>query len=299
MLAAIKILNFGIVTVLLLFHGCSIYVSIISKELKKNHFLVLAMWLSLSDMTLGLEVIYHNILHFMNSQSVAIQYQCMMITHLVFGTIMSAFIHVLLISVERLNATFVTKKGILTHLTSYKSVILCFILSHFIALFRFGMETIDGPKSCVSTNTASPEMLFSHDIPCLVIVVLIITCYGITVYRMINSNKIVPLNATLSAKRMADAIRMRKNIVTLGLIMALALVVVLMRCIAVTLLHLDKGNGYYINDIVFKIFNNVSLLLNPLLDPVIYVLRIKKYRDHLRCKCLKGNSDVTSIDVNS
>ncbi|CAC5388226.1 unnamed protein product [Mytilus coruscus] len=171
---------------------------------------------------------------------------------------------------------------------------LCFILSHFIALLRFGIQTIDGPKPCGSQNTVSPGFLFSNDIPCLVIVTLIITSYGVAVYRMINSNKILPLNATLSAKKKADAIRMRKNVVTLGLIMALALVVVLMRCIVVTLLYLNKGNGSDINLTVFKIFNNAFILLNPLLDPVIYILRIKKYRDHLRCKCLKGNSDAAA-----
>ncbi|CAC5402745.1 PTAFR [Mytilus coruscus] len=243
-------------------------------------------------MALGLEIIYHNILRLMSSQSVEIQYQCMMITHLVCGTIMSACIHVLLISLERLNATFVILKGILTHLTSYKSVILCFILSHFIALLRFGIQTIDGPKPYGSKNTVRSGILVSNDI--LIIVVLIITCYGVTVYRMINSNKIVPLTATLSATKNADAIRMRKNVVTLGLIMTLAAVVVLMRCIVVTLLYLNKGNGSDINDTAFKIFNNVFLLINPLLDPVIYVLRIKKYREHLRCKCLKRNSDVAS-----
>ncbi|CAC5403055.1 unnamed protein product [Mytilus coruscus] len=230
------------------------------------------MWLSLSDIALGLEFSYQSILRFMNSQSVAIQYQCMMITNLVGGTIMSAFIHVLLISLERLNAIFVMKKGVLTHLTSYKSVILYFILSHFLALLRFGIQTIDGPEPCGLKNTTSPGILLSHDIPCLVIVVLIVTCYGVTVYRMINSNKIIPLTATLSAKKKADAIQMRKNVVTLGFIMALALTVVLMRCFVVTLLYLNKGNGSDINDTVFMIFNNVILLPNPLLDPVIYFL---------------------------
>ncbi|CAC5373603.1 MC1R [Mytilus coruscus] len=293
----IKIANFVIVTAMLLFHGCSIYVSTTSKELKKSRFLVLSMYLSLSDSALGLEFIYHNILVFMNSQGVTFQYQCLMIQHLIGGTVMSSLIQTLLICIERLNATFTTQKGILVSVSSNKGVLLYFILSHCIALLRFGMATIDGPVPCDPKNTTTTVLLFSHDIPCLCIVVAIISCYGVVLYRMIRSQNLRQASSMTEsqvAKKKANAIRTRKNAVTLGLIIAVSLVAVLPRSMLVFYFYM--GNKSAIAGTLTLIFNNFFILLNPVVDPIIYVLRIKKYRQYLRCKCLKNNSvsDVTN-----
>lgn len=40
---------------------------------------------------------------------------------------------------------------------------------------------------------------------------------------------------------------------------------------------------------VITITNNM-LLINPLLDPFVYVFRIREFRDRLQCKCLKRNT---------
>ncbi|CAC5377470.1 unnamed protein product [Mytilus coruscus] len=238
----------------------------------------------------------------MDLQGATFQYQCMLIKNLACGTFMWSLIQTLLICLERLNATFTIKKGLLVHLTSNKCALLCFILCHSIALLRVGKETIDGPVPCEPKNSAIPLILFSHEIPCVGVVVSIISCYIVVVFRMTHSHKNVQtsgVTASQSGKKRADTIRMRKNVVTLGLIIALVLVVVLLRGIAVFLFYM--GNGPKINDTLFIIFNNVFIVLNPLLDPVIYILRIKKYRDHLRCKCLKRNSvsDVSNLAANS
>ncbi|CAG2211704.1 unnamed protein product [Mytilus edulis] len=288
---SIKIANFVIVTTMLLFHGCSIYVSTTSKELKKNRFLVLAMYLSLSDSALGLEFIYHNILVFMNSQGVSFQYQCLIIQHLVGGTIMSSLIQILLICIERLNTTFSTKKEILVIVCSNKGVLLYFILSHCIVLLRFGMATIDGPVPCDPKNTTTTLLLFSHDIPCLFIVVAIISCYSVVVYRMIRSRSFVHgsrMTESQVVKKKAKDIRTRRNAVTLGLIIFVSLVTVLPRSMLVFYYNMGKKSA--ITATLTLIFNNFLLLLNSVVNPVIYVLRIKKYRQYLRCKCLKNNT---------
>ncbi|VDI01540.1 Hypothetical predicted protein [Mytilus galloprovincialis] len=294
---SIKIANFVVVTAILLFHGCSMYVSTTSKELKKNRFLVLSMYLSLSDSALGLEFIYHNILVFMNSQGVTFQYQCLMIQHLAGGTIMSSLIQTLLICIERLNATFTIQKDILVFVCSNKGVLLYFILCHCIALLRFGIATVDGPVPCEPKNTATTILLFSHDIPCLCIVVAIVFCYGVVVYRMIRLQNFAQASSMTDsqvAKKKAKAIRTRKNVVTLGLIIAVSLVAVLPR--SMLAFYFYMGNTSAITGTLIMIINNFFILLNPVLDPVIYVLRIKKYRQYLRCKCLKKNavSDLTN-----
>ncbi|CAC5414244.1 unnamed protein product [Mytilus coruscus] len=190
-----------------------------------------------------------------------------------------------------MNATFTIKNGLLAHLTSNKCVVLCLILSHCIALLMFGVETIDGPVPPDPKNTVTPLIVCSFDILNLCITVSIISVYGVVVYRITHSHRNVQtsgLTASQSAKKRRDTRRMRKKVVTLGVIISLVSVAFLLRSFAV--LYFYTVNEYEIDDTVFIICNNVFLLLNPLLDPVIYILRIKKYRDHLRCKCLKNNS---------
>ncbi|CAG2202011.1 unnamed protein product [Mytilus edulis] len=227
----------------------------------------------------------------MNSQGVSFQYQCLIIQHLVGGTVMSSLIQILLICIERLNATFSTQKGILVFVCSNKGVLLYFILSHCIALLRFGMATIDGPVPCDPKSTTTTLLLFSHDIPCLCIVVAIISCYGVVVYRMIRSRKVCSrsrMTESQVAKKKAKDIRTRRNAVTLGLIISVSLVAVLPRSILVFYYNMENKSA--LTGTLTIIFNNIFLLLNPVIDPVIYVLRIKKYRQYLRCKCLKNNT---------
>ncbi|CAG2244670.1 unnamed protein product [Mytilus edulis] len=197
----------------------------------------------------------------------------------------------LLICLERLNATFTMKKRLLVHLTSNKCVVLCFILSHFIAVLMFGVETIGGPVPPDPKNTATPLIVFSFDIPFVFITVSIISVYGVVVYRITHAQRNVQtseLSAIQFAKKTRDTLIMRKRVITLGVIIALVLLAFLLRSAAV--LYFYTVNEYEIDDTVFIICNNVFILLNPLLDPVIYILRIKKYRDHLRCKYIKNNS---------
>ncbi|VDH95107.1 Hypothetical predicted protein [Mytilus galloprovincialis] len=291
MVIVVKILNCGIVTILLLLHGLSLYILNFSKELNHSPFLVLALYVSLSDITLGLEFLYHNVLRFMNSQSAPFQYQYMAIRYLTCGTYLWSLMQTLLICIERLNAILITKKGILVYLTSNKCVVLCFILSLFIALLMFGVETIGGPVQPDPKNTATPLIVFSFDILNLCITVSIISVYVVVVNRIFHAQRNVQtsgLTASQSAKKTRDTKKMRKNVITLGMIIALVLVAFLLRSFAV--LYLYTVNEYEIDDIVFIICNNVFLLLNPLLDPVIYILRIKNFRDHLRCKCIRNNS---------
>ena len=53
------------------------------------------------------------------------------------------------------------------------------------------------------------------------------------------------------------------------------------------------------NSFHYSLIDNLFLLLNPVVDPIIYVLRIKKYRQHILCKRLKSISvsDATNSTV--
>ncbi|CAG2194080.1 unnamed protein product [Mytilus edulis] len=216
-----------------------------------------------------------------------------MIQYLIGGTIMSSLIKTLLIYIERLNATFTTQNGILVFVSSNKGVLIYFILSHCIALLRFGMATVDRSVPCEPKNTTTALLLFSHDIPCLCIVVAIISCYGVVVYRMIRSHNVLQASSMTEsqvAKKKANTLITRRNAITLGLIIAVSLVAVLVLPRSMLVFFLYMGNKSAITGALTLIFNNFFLLLNSVVDPVIYVLRIKKYRQYLICKRLNNNS---------
>ena len=83
-----------------------------------------------------------------------------------------------------------------------------------------------------------------------------------------------------AAKKTANAIRTRNNVITLGLIFSVSIVAVLPRSILVFYFYV--GNKCAITCTLTMIFNNFFLLRNPVADLVIFVLRIKTYRQHLR-----------------
>ncbi|CAC5422593.1 GNRHR [Mytilus coruscus] len=290
-----------IASVLLSFHVCSIYVSVTSKELRKNRFLVLALYLSLSDSAVGLIYIYHGILNFLNLENSAYFYQCMMLKHVACGTIIASLLQTLLICLERLNATFRTKRHILDIITNNVSVLICFIVSLCFSLLRFGLETLKGPVPCESEQTLTPLFVFSHDLPAVAIVLLIIIIYGIIVYRMVKQQKVVGVQtrgvpADQSQKKKNNDLRMRRNVLTLGVIISVTVVGVLPRSL-LGFYSFSEGISEKVTDLSM-ITNTVFMMLNPLLDPVIYVLRIKKYRELLRCKCFK-RSNVSSVNSTS
>lgn len=282
-------------TLIVLLHVCSIYVSITSKDLKKNRFLVLALYLSLSDCAVGLQFMYHGFLNLLNSgfQNSAYLYQCMILKHLACGTVISSLLQTLVICLERLNATFTTKKRFLMILTGNPSVAFYFVMSHCIALVRFGVETVKGPVPCDGLQTITMTFILSHDVLSTTILMSVITCYSIVVYQMVKQQKMVDIQkGALSAwqitKKKRNGIRMRNNLITLGLIIIITSITVLPRSF-VGFYAYSVAGPEKVSDLIMVV-NTVFLLFNPLFDPLVYVLRIKKYREFLRCKCIKSNS---------
>lgn len=271
--------------ILLSFHGCSIYVSFTSKELQKNRFLLLALYLSLSDSVIGLGFIYISILNLLNNQTVEYRYQCMFIKHFLSGAVISSLIQTLIICFERLNATYVPKLKILQILTSNKTVIICFVLCHIFAVTRFIIDALYGRMDpCHVKQTTHPVALFSHDAPAMIIVSFIVILYAIILARVKKQqHKIGIQSSTVEnqiGKRKLETHRMRRNNTTLGIIISVALLAVLPRSILVFYVYSIGASDELMS--LLWIANNIFMLFNPLLDPVIYVLRMKKYRQHLR-----------------
>ncbi|CAG2196253.1 unnamed protein product [Mytilus edulis] len=216
----------------------------------------------------------------------------MAVNHIVAGTVLASQFHTLMICLERLSSTFINKPTILHIVTSNVSVVLCFVLINGFALLRFGLDTLNGTFPCDQRYTATPSFLYSHDIPALTILILVVLCYGVIMYRMMKQRKTIGVqpvqNVSISVDiRSKNNIRMYKNVITLGAIIGLTLIATLPRSIAVFYSYSVGGSESALNFV--WIANHVFVLLNPLFDPLIYAFTVRQYREHLISfsKCFK------------
>lgn len=290
------IVSLIISTAILTLHCSSVYVSVTSKELKKFRFLVLALYLSLSDSALGFEYIYITILNFSQLTGNAYLYQCMLMKHIIAGTIFSSLLQTLILCIDRFNGTFVPRKKVLGKLTSNRVVVLCFVLTHTIAVIRFLIELRKDPVPCDVEYTLTPIFVFSIDGFIIALVVAIIAMYIATMIRIKMKLKVAVgqgptepgvANSTITNSMTTNnAAATRKHVTTLGCIILVAMISMLPRSLVVYYVY---ANGLSEPAVGFMWFaNNVLLVLGPLLDPVIYVFRLKKYREILKkkfCSC--------------
>ena len=125
-----------------------------------------------------------------------------------------------MICLERLSSTFINKPRILHIVTSNICVVLCFVLINGFALLRFGLETLNGTFPCDQRYTATPSLLFSHDIPSLVILILVVLCYGVIMHRITKQRKTIGVQPVRNVSILVDN-RMYKSVITLGAIIGL------------------------------------------------------------------------------
>ncbi|CAC5385128.1 unnamed protein product [Mytilus coruscus] len=158
------------------------------------------------------------------------------------------------------------------------------------ALLRFGLDTLNGTFPCDQRNTVTPSFLFSHDIPAVIILILVVLCYGVTLYRMMKQRKAIGVQTVRNVEIPIDNsskknIRMCKNVITLGAIIGLTLVATLPRSIAVFFSYSVEGSESALNFV--WIANHVFVLLNPLFDPMIYAFTMLSKTDIDDCSSNK------------
>ncbi|CAC5364002.1 unnamed protein product [Mytilus coruscus] len=229
-------------------------------------------------------------------------YQCTILSHLTPGTILFSLLQTLFICLERLNATFAISNRILKQLTSNLSVGIGFIITHVYVLLRCIVELLDGegnsdkPKGCDPTYTFQKEFLLFNEIPNVVLVTVITSCYIAIIVRMVKQRKNLTEPEGLTdlqiKQNKKSALKMHRNVVTLSCIVVITLCAILPRCIY-GLYFQSRPDPYARVSSVHEAVN-VILLLNPLFDPFVYILRMKEFRDRLKCHCFKRNNRIES-----
>ena len=77
---------------------------------------------------------------------------------------------------------------------------------------------------------------------------------------------------------------LKRNIVTLVIIISLALIAYIPRELYLFIFH---ASGLAHNESSIKAIEmlNTTVMINPLFDPVVYLIRMRVLRNELKCKC--------------
>lgn len=269
-----------------------------SKNLKKSRFNTLVLYLSISDCCLLVQIIIHTFFEQFKDDNDGGLYGCMVMKHSMGGTLCFTQWQTAMICMERLQATFQREIRILKKLTSIRSLGISFFASQLYSILPLVYEISQGPQPCDPSYTFRKSFLFSVDIPLFCTYWALVTLYAVVIYRMVNIVREwkaeVSTGHTLTRNRLSNIKRMKMNMVTLGIILVVTSLAVLPREVcSVVSTFVD------LNDRLLKFgqIGNYVILLNPLIDPFIYVLRIEEVRNTILCCSTRNRVEPINIRV--
>ncbi|VDI01972.1 Hypothetical predicted protein [Mytilus galloprovincialis] len=152
-----------------------------------------------------------------------------------------------------------------------------------------------GPRPCSVSSTANLSFVLVVDIPAGLLILFIIIVYSVVIVRIVNQHKKVQDMATITTRNNnKSAVKlMQRNLLTLGAIICVTLVANVPRCVTA---FCSLYTGPATNTLRWLKISNHFLLLNPVFDPVIHVLRIREFRERFMCISCKPNQ-IQSIEL--
>jgi len=277
----------------IILNACSLVILFRTIILKKKTFFRLLMLLSISDIMIGLEALLHGtiIKRFIPLDQNKKEYVCAILTSLSIATWLFSLFQVCIICIERFNATLKTPRTTLTHMTSNLFIGLGFVVFH---LYPIVFRIFEFSQHAPSCDTAPTTLqIFLLDIPAVLLVTVIVALYIIVIIRILRQhNKIhgtspvINIGSHQNQPSMAYK-RMKKNVLTLGIIISISIIAIAPRAIA-SITSLIMGNNP--ENIRSVLITTRLMILNPILDPIIYVLRMKKFRQQLACVCCNSRA---------
>lgn len=257
-------------------------------NLKKVRFNCLVLYLSISDTLIGLYVL----VSFTNARLVATNdrtsiYICTFFGSLTRATSVFSMYQVLLICLERLNATYYATNSCLKKMTSDLAVAMGFVVLHAYPLAFWIYEIQMTEPACAIKPTI--VHLISLDIPAILLTSATVVLYCVIIKGIISRHKKMQISSKSSS-----VINMRRNGMTLGIFVVCSALIVSPRSIAsVTSLIMGKQFAS-----VMSVFTYI-MILNPVIDPIIYVLRIQRFRKLLRCYCCVASTSIEPGSTNA
>ena len=203
-----------------------------------------------------------------NDGSSGYLYQCVVLQHLIPGTIQFSLLQTLFICFEQLNSTFRTPNKILRTLTSNIDVGAGFLITHTYVMLRYIVVHVlyGGRHSSTSEYTVKKDFLLYMDIPNSILLSLIAASYFFVIARMLRNRRQVSALEDLTELQILQkkkaSLRKRKNIVTLSCIVVVAVCAILPR--SVYGMYLQQNDELQNGTSTVIAFTNNLLLLNPL-----------------------------------
>lgn len=294
-ISILQILAIIICSVCMILNTASVFILATTKKLKNSRFKSLVLFLSVSDLSTGIEFLSHVVLNIFNKGQEPVLYTCLVLKHLICGTVTFSLFQTLMICLERLNATSRVKNRLLRKLTQIRSVIISFVVIHVYSLLHLAYDVTRGPRPCSVSSTANMSFVLVVDIPVGLLILLIIIVYSVVIVRIVNQHKKVQNMATITTRNNnKSAVRlMHRNVSTLGAIICVTLVANVPRCVTA---FCSLYTGPTTNTLRWLKISNHFLLLNPVFEPVIHVLRIREFRERFMCTSCKPNQ-IQSIEL--
>ena len=259
-----------------------------TNTLRNSRFKNLVFLLSISDIVLGVLFIIHSVVANLYTNTNGYMYVCMILKHVIGGTCAVSDFQVLMICMERLNSTFTTDVKCIKKLTSTVTVGIAFVSFQVYALICFSIMAYKGPFPCDIWYFINTLFVATNDIPRLFVIFAIVCLYVIVIIRLLQQH--YRISSSIAQPTNCIRQRLRRNMVTLGMIIVVTILSILPREIVVLYSYFGKRV-----DFVLMVLISISTCLIPVLNPLIYVLRFKEVCNLLKCKC--NPNAVVTINV--
>lgn len=259
-------------------------------NLKKVRFHCLVLYLSISDTLMGLYILIIIINYrFVATNDRTSIYICTFFGSLTRATSIFSMYQVLLICLERLNATYNATNSCLKKMTSDLAVAVGFVVLHAYPLVFWIYESQMTEPTCAIMPTT--VQLISLDIPAILLTSATVVLYCLIIRRIISHHKKIQSTTQqgqqYSISTSNRVINMRRNVMTLGIIVVCSALIVSPRSIA-SVTSLIMGRQFAL---VLSV-STYMMVLNPVIDPIIYVLRIKRFRKRIKCYCCVASTNI-------
>lgn len=286
---------FLLATLAVVLNVLSFIILLRSTALRKKRFYCLALYLSISNAVIGLEILMFIIVEeYLKTTLAVITYTslCTIVKVLCAGTVLFSIYQKLTICLERFNATLQMSNRVLKQLTSGKAITLVFVVAHIYPSMAPITEHVRNENTCVVLS--STVRILAFEIPAMLLTILTVGFYALTIARVIRRHKknqisIAPTSSSSQGQQGSQSQtghgkestkRMKRNVFTLGFIIVLGLVSVLPRCCTSLIAFLNENTASTTKAMQY---GNQFLFINAICDPIVYTLRIRQFRQKLQC----------------
>ncbi|CAC5416356.1 OLFR [Mytilus coruscus] len=262
---------------------CSAFLNIIfmvvlfrSHSLRNSRFHFLTLCLSIGDfltMILTFALLLNSLLE---ELKLHVHYLCRLLSLLVYCSVLFSLCQTLLICVERYLATSVTNNLRRNVLAQKKLILLLFVLCVLYTSVLLGLGGFSLQSGCLGNQYTSLHMIFS-EVPLILLFIAITVIYIITAVRIkqIITRVTFINNDTSSLQLSRRIIRLKINLFTLGLVLLILAISVVPRVAVALIGQSQNGN-----------VGNVTLVIPPIFNPIIYCIRFVEVRNMLKPNCI-------------